>query len=1090
VLDGARPWLDPGVTSISRLPIRPPLVPCPDRATAYAVLDRGPAASPWWCSLDGTWDFSLLDRTDDVTEQHLSVAPLEGTIIVPGAWTLQGHGAPQYLNVAMPFDLDPPDVPGDNPTGVYRRAVTVPRAWRGRRVVLRVGAAESAVLVHLDGAFVGMGTDSRLPSEFDLTPFVRPGRTHVLSLVLPKWSAGTWLEDQDQWWHGGLQREVTLYATAESHLATVMLVPGLAEAPSLPVAADEAVTGTLDLEATVAGPALRQEGWTVELEVRPRRGGGRALASTGRLAVPRWDGGSEGAEVLSATFVEAGVVRARLAVAGVRPWSAESPARYRAVLTLRSPAGEVVECSALDVGFRSVEVRDRALLVNGAPVRIHGVNLHEHDPRWGRWVDPVLARRDLLMVKAANFDAVRAAHYPHHERFAETCDELGILLVDEADVECHGRQSTLARDPRFAAAIVERVERMVRRDAHHPSVVLWSLGNESGDGPAIDAAAATVRRLDPSRPLHYEGALMHDLHAAAPTTDVVCPMYAPVEAIVDWSRRGADARRPLVLCEFAHAMGNSLGGLADYVDAFDRHDGLQGGFIWEWVEHGLPLPGDPSTWAYGGDFGEDRHDGNFCCDGLVDADRRPHPGLEEARFLGRPLRAALLGASPSSARVEVTSRRWSTTSADLLGEWDLALDGEVVDRGALDIEDLPPRATRRARVAWGAEARRRLRAAVRTASAPGAGPEAHLTLRWRLRRTQPWAPRGTVVGHDQFDLGAVLRTRGEHRTQGAARGRPAAPGTDRSAPGPPGAPAALVVREMSDRLEASVAAWVPTAFRALTDNDGIRTGWMRGLGGRLHRWVDDLGLDRATWSPDSAELRLPGADEDPRRAVAVRHTVVAVGAWRRLSLRFTVPPGLADLPRLGITMTLPGDLEDLEWFGHGPHDSYPDRLASVTVGRWRSGVAQQYEPYALPQEHGHHTGLRWLCLRSAVDGLLVVAEPLRRPVAGMTRPGFSARPHGDAELWQARHTSDLGPLGPDERPATHLSVDVAQRGLGTASCGPDTDPRHRIDAGRHELVLWLAGVEPARARRSRSGPPGRSGPAGSAPAKGRRLSPG
>jgi beta-galactosidase len=325
-----------------------------------------------------------------------------------------------------------------------------------------------------------MATDSRLASEFDVTHLVRPGRRHTLALVVLKWSAATWLEDQDQWWHGGLQRGVALYSTAPSHLMATKLVPGLAEMPSGPLPAGRPVTGTLDCELTFDGPLRAEPGWTAEVRVETLRG--RQVATTGRLDVPVWDDSSELSAMLHGMLIAPGVVGTRLLVEGVAPWSAEDPRQYRALVTLRDPSGAVVEVDAVKVGFRSVEVRDRQLLVNGAPVVIRGANVHEHDPDRGRAVGRDLARRDLEMVKAANLNAVRGAHYPHDEQFAELCDELGLYLVDEADVETHARQWSLCHDPRFGGAIVERVERMARRDVHHPSVILWSLGNESGYG--------------------------------------------------------------------------------------------------------------------------------------------------------------------------------------------------------------------------------------------------------------------------------------------------------------------------------------------------------------------------------------------------------------------------------------------------------------------------------------------------------------------------------------------------------------------------------------------------------------------------------
>jgi beta-galactosidase len=1003
-------------------------VPCPDISTARAVSGRGSkrgggsdrSASPWWSSLDGDWDFELLDRPEALDATHLGVGALASTAEVPGAWTTQGHGNPIYTNVAMPFAGEPPAVPDDNPTAVYRRTIEVPAGWRGRRVVLQVGAAESMAMVYLDGHFVGFGTDTHLSGDFDLSAVVEPGASHTLALVVPRWSAGTWLEDQDQWFHGGLQRSVALYSTAETRVATAKVTGGLAGLPGRP---GGSTTGTLEVDLLVEGPGCTEPGWTVGVRLETLRG--RELASSADLEVPHWDDSELFLQLAGSMFTESGRVRTHLDVPGITPWSAENPELYRVVVTLADPNGAPVEVGALSVGFRTVEVLDRQLLINGAPVVLRGVNMHEHDPLRGRAVGREHARRDLVMLKGANLNAVRGAHYPHAEHFAELCDELGLYVIDEANVESHAREWSLCHDSRFDAAVLARVMRMAERDVHHPSVIMWSLGNESGYGRAHDAAAAALRRFDGSRPLHYEGPFMFDLDAEAPVSDVVCPMYTPVEEIVDWAQRSEDPRRPLILCEYSHAMGNACGSLVDYDDAFENHDGLQGGFIWEWCEHGIPVPGGatgPSgapSWGYAGDFGTDSEEGNFVLDGLVGADRNPHPALEEVRYLGRPVRARLVSSAPGRAEVDLTNQRWFSDTSDLHGHWELSVDGEVVAVGELPKRPIVSRGTIRKVLRW----RRDLQI-------PGA--ELHLTVRWTLAVATAWAPEGHVVGWDQFALDGRI-------------GSAAVP--DRTA-------TTTATESTGAVLSGFVPfAFTPSVFRALTDNDGIAAGWMRGLNGSLARWVDELGLDRCSWDPDEGLLQ-PGADVPPVRVNAKLSD--AGGGWQRLKVDFELPEELADPPRLGITWQLPASLEYLEFFADGPFDCYPDRRSAAVAGRWRSTASDQYVDYGMPQEHGHHTGLRWVALRTrrGGPGLLVVAGPTPdRQGPGAGGVGFSARHHSDAELWSALHTGDLTPL--DDATATWLSVDVAQRGLGQSSLGPETSEQYRIPAGTYHLDLLL-----------------------------------
>jgi beta-galactosidase len=1128
-------WMAPEVGSMGRLAMRAPLVAHADESSARAAdplagFDELAAGGAEVLSLDGAWDFRLFGRPGDVTASAVEPGDVPGDddgrngwcrLEVPGNWPLQGSqrgldwDVPIYTNVRMPFDHTAPAVPDDNPTGVYRRTVTVPRQWSGRRVVLTIGGAESVAFVYVDGTCVGMAKDSRLPSEFDVTDHVRPGRKVSLAVVVVKWSDASHIEDQDQWWMAGLHRSVHLHATAPVHLADVHVVAGWN-----PGAADR--SATLTVHTTVGfdtpGGGIPESGWTVTAHLETL--GGRRITTL----EPMFAGGMR---VPSARHPylfrghDVHMVAPPGVLGAVRPWSAEQPELYRVMVRLHDPDGAVTAVVAQRVGFRSVEVRDRALLINGEPVSIRGVNRHDHHPDRGSAVTVEDMRADLVAIKAANMNAVRCAHYPNDHRLLDLCDELGLYVVDEANVESHAANLSLCHDPRYHGAIVERVARMVLRDRNHACVVMWSLGNEAGYGAAHDAAAAWVRRVDPTRVLHYEGALMEDLHADAPVTDVVCPMYAPVDAIVDWSQRGADQRRPLILCEFSHAMGNSNGGLADYVEAFETHPGLQGGFIWEFKDHGLrqTLPDGGERFAYGGQFGDDPNDANFVADGLVGPDLTPHPGLAEWAWLCRPVTVALGSGGVERGRIEVTNRQWFTDISWLVASWELSADGEVLARGPMIMPVVAPRTTRS--VTLPNEVRSLLRSARGTGRWPGntkpsAGAELHLTISFATRGASAWAPRGHRVGWDQIPVGTyspatgpAIGRRGAH-----AAGDQVTPVLDRGSASGDGL-VRITAGELTvevDPNEATVARIVHgdhelvtggprlEVFRAAIDNDGLKLAvgsndpwWVGEQFKPLARWLA-AGLDAPTrvavsvmglrtGDPTTAgvrlvrELVLPGD-------VTIRHTeTVTVDASGSVTFdeAVRIPTALDDLPRVGVSMQLARDLSQLSWLGLGPLENYPDRRASSVVGRFVMDVDDTYVPYVMPQHHGTRGDIRWVTLTPGAagsrtrPGVMVAPAP---PVGGSDdpddrgEPGASlpaaapalwvtARRLTDADLWAAVDTSEL-PAGDElaDRAVT-VNIDCAMRGLGTGSCGPDTDATHQVRAGWHRWRWVLAPWRPS-----------------------------
>lgn len=1058
------PWRDPEFLGLNRLPARSSLIPFPELETA-ATGDR--ERSAWFMSLDGDWSFAFFARPEEVPEEAVSAATeCSGwaTLSVPGNWTLQGFDRPHYTNVQMPFPETPPDIPDENPTGVYRREFEIPKPWYGRRIVLHFGGAESVLIVHVNGVFVGLSKDSRLPAEFDLTDYLEPG-TNVVAATVVRWSDASHLEDQDHWWMAGLHREVYLYATGPTRIA------------DLRVAADwdpETGKGRLEVEAEIAFDATPEEGWCVEAKLLGPSGKEvlrRGLSASVPLAHPFW--------ALRAFQFEGHGVRLEATLARPKPWSSESPTLYRLLVSLKDPEGRLREVVTTCVGFRRVEVVGRELRINGRPVPIRGVNRHDHDERFGKAVTREGMRADVLLMKRFHFNAVRTAHYPNDPYFYELCDELGLYVVDEANVESHASLQSLSKDPRYEFAILDRILRMVRRDRNHPSIIVWSLGNESGYAPVHEAARAHLRHLDPTRPIQYEGAISarrfllafsggdegRGYYEKNLASDIVAPMYPEIAEIVRWAKTSGD-ERPLIMCEYSHAMGNSNGSLADYWEAIDQTPGLQGGFIWDWIDQGLRRETSEGRvdWAYGGDFGDEPNDANFCINGMVGPDRRPHPAMFEWKKIAQPLRVEAV--SLRRGRVRIRNRMDFSSSAGLRGTFELSLNGRILQKGSLPRLDLGPGESQvftlpldleKLRDARGSRARN-----ARVSNAPVISvDEAFLTLRFHMRKATPWAARGEQVAWEQFSF--PLPT----RASAARRGRKA---NSRSRSSSPveierrGEDATVRVGDLCARIDLSnhrldsasigereLFEEAPRLqlWRAPLDNDGM---YGQGVLARWREW----GLDRLSLVSRASSLRRASHEavfsidevwQGSKKAFRLgHHQICFLGeSGLRFEHRIETPKEMDDLPRIGVHWRFAADHEAVEWFGLGPHENYLDRRAGVYVARHEATVDELFHPYVRPQSEGNRTGLRRLGLRRA-DGSgirLVAQEPLE----------FTLRRYSEEAIERATHLSELEP-----EPTLHLYLDARQRGVGTGACGPDTLPEYRLGGGRTRIRYAVTGL--------------------------------
>lgn len=1022
-------YTSPEAVGLRRLPVRATLYPFDSVEAARAVRKE---SSPFVLDLDGSWAFryltdpAALDET--VADPALDDSGWERAE-VPGCWVMHGYDHPHYTNVQMPFAEMPPEVPAGNPTGVYRRAFTLPEAWAARRNVLHFDGAESCFLAFVNGQLVGGSKDSRGATEFDLTGIAHAGENQ-LTVVVIKWSDGTFLEDQDHWYLPGLSRSVYLYSTPQAHIADLFAKSTLKE---------DLTTGLLDLELFYGVPELKAAD-ALEISAKLYAPDGSA-AWEGLVRSAKVEGmfgnGSDPARLACRSVVE---------LPDVAPWSAEAPNLYTLAVAITDESGRCVDATSTRIGFRRYEVRRREFLVNGQPVRICGMNRHDHHDTLGKAVPYETMKLDLVTMKRFNVNAVRTCHYPNAPEFYDLCDELGFYVVDEANIEHHAFYNDLCRNPQWTAAFADRAARLVERDKNHACVYAWSLGNESGLGANQAAMAGYIRFRDDSRLLHYEGAVSGQWVDCVPNravTDFICPMYPSIEMLVRWSENNRDDR-PLVMCEFNHAMGNSNGSLKDYFEAFDRYPGLQGGFIWEWIDHGIrkETPDGRAYWAYGGDFGDTPNDANFCTDGIVWPDRTPHPGLYEFKALAQPVGITLLDAA--SGRIELFNRRWFTGLDDLALDWVLEADGRRAGGGTEPVPATAPRS--RTYLTLPVE---------RPETMPGEKLVLRVSL--KLKNACAWAEAGHEVAFGAFELPALS----------VAKPLPAEPL-------PTG------VKKLADRAEllagvltAQVNASGITAmsfggaellkrgprlnlWRAATDNDGIklqleesRTGWRKAL----HVWTEK-GYDRFRAVPDefaalggAVELRsmvsCPGIDGIELEFTQLLRPLPA-GAVEVLST-FVVPPEFDDLPRLGLTLELPPEFANVEYFGLGPQENYIDRDAAVWPGLFRTTVDEMYVPYIMPQENGNRTRVEFAAFRPGEGAGLLVTAP-----GGME---FSASRYSVDQLWRAKHTCDLTPES-----VIYLNIDLRQRGVGTGSCGPDTREAYRIAPGRYQFSILLAGL--------------------------------
>jgi beta-galactosidase len=1015
-------WENQAVFRINKEPAHAVKMPFPD---AKSALSKQRLESPWCLSLNGDWKFAWVDHPDrrpvDFYKPDFDDSAW-ATLKVPSNVELHGYGTPIYTNVTYPFFRDPPRVMGQPPAhytnfternGVscYRRQVTIPSKWKGRQTFITFNGVDSAFYLYVNGQRVGYSEDSRTPAEFNLTPYLSRKGPNLIAVEGYRFSDGAYLEDQDMWRLSGIFRDVTLWSSAELDLRDFEVHAGLSP---------DQRHGTLSVDTLLHNFAAKSRATHVETELFDASGARLARQDQRSSLAPGGD------QRLTLNFP----------ALKVSPWSPESPTLYSLLLNLRDDKGELVASYATKVGFRTSEIRNGQFLFNGQPVLIKGVNRHDFSPAGGHYVTEAEMRADLFAMKRLNINAVRTSHYPNDPRFLELCDELGFYVISEANIESHGMgydAHSLAKDPSWGPAHLDRVRNMVEAFKNHPSVVMWSLGNEAGDGVNFVDCSRWVKQRDPSRPVHYEQAEMR-AH-----TDLFAPMYYGIDSLEPWARneerKPLAERRPLIQCEYSHAMGNSSGGLDEYWRRIRSEPLLQGGFIWDWKDQSFPRQvstpqGERTMIVFGGDFGDQPNDDNFCCNGVMASDLRPNPHAAEVFHQYRSILVEPVSLEGPTPRVRVKSEHFFTSLDGQPFRWTLLEDGKPVLNGKAALPACPPRGS----VEW---------AAPLGGFTPAPDREYHLNLEFLQGAARPWAPADFVVSAEQLQLpwgrrvpasleGGVAPAASANEREGITH----VSGTgfhavfdDRS-----GALRSLRV----DGRELLAAPVRPEFWRAPTDNDrGAR------IPAALAVWRQ-AGPSSTVVSREL--LTLPGA-----LVLNYRLRVPAGETQAELSYRiqgdgdiqvtFSLSPAgdrLPVLPRIGLSLAIDSAFDTWTWFGRGPGENYRDRFEGTPVGIHTGKVGKLWHPYVEPQETANRTEVRWTTFTDAKG------RGLRIRSADTNLLEVGALPFDQADLETAKHAVDLLPRNHVTVLVSHLQMGVG----GENSWGAWPRPRVRITPDR------------------------------------------
>ena len=994
-------WENPEVFAENKLPSRATLVPY---GSFNEALERG--ESGYVLDISGEWRFHWTKTPAERPEGFWTKEyddKMWDLIAVPGNWEVLGYGYPIYTNVNYPFPLNPPYIPhDDNPTGCYRHTFEIPEAWDGRRIILHFESGLAAMHVWLNGEKVGYSEGTKTAVEFDITAMATTG-WNTLAIEGYRWCDGSYLEDQDFWRLSGFDRGVKVYSVGEARIADVFAIGDLDKTYK---------TGLY--EATVMVDNVGDKSFKGSVEL--------SLVATDGSVVKHLAQSVDVANNRELTF--------SFKVPRVKTWSHEHPNLYTSVVTLKDAKGAVVEATSCRTGFRKVEIKDAVLMLNGRRLMINGVNMHEHNPATGHVVNRDLMLKDIALMKRYNINAVRTSHYPQPTEWYDLCDEYGILLVDEANIEAHGCGTGYQESypdfhpshrPEWKGAHHDRIRSMVERDKNHPSVIIWSMGNESSDGEVYTEAYRWIKERDRSRFVQFEQGY------GGPNTDITCPMYPPIAEMLEWAER-ENPTKPYIMCEFAHAMGNSTGNFREYFDIMEGHPHMQGGFIWDWVDQGIDAVGRDGRhyWAYGGDFGAwmYTHDENFCCNGLVLPDRTPHPGLNEVRKVYQDIEFELVGDN----KLRIYNNTHDTDLSEFLLYYFTSRDGEQqVWVEGVELPRCPAGKSVDVAIDY---------------STDDSLAEWTLTVMTCYKETPELLTDGHIAAEEQFVLqpytfpttlpdGKIEIEKGEGWIV-AHNGVTAVQFSTRT-----GGLAGYV----SDGRHLMKELPEPWFWRATTDNDwGVslqrttnvwRTNRRKSLGATVEEYEDRLVVKGEYYVVDAPSY------------YTTIYTFRADGSlqveveWKRDG------EYVPELPRFGMRMMFTQDYTHLKYYGRGPWENYADRNESAFLGLYEQSTNEQLFPYVRPQESGNKSDVRWVELTND-EGIGIRVE-------GLQPLNISAMPYRSEDLdpglgmKKQMHYSDIEP-----RREVVLHIDLAQRGLGgDTSWGAQPRDQYRLTADEY-----------------------------------------